>query len=105
MADFVVEPGGDDNGEENGIGSAAAQAYGGEGCSAATGLDEYIVGEVGEVGELPSVLRSGVECEELPQRNSHKKVESLWVKIRVQTNIGHLVGMIYYMQPDKGKLL
>ena len=49
---FVVKPGDDDDGEEDGIGSATAQAHRGEGLSAATGLDEDIVGEVGEVAEV-----------------------------------------------------
>ena len=61
VADFVVEPGGDDDGEENGIGSAAAQAYGGEGCSAATGLDADVVGEVGEVAEVQEAEADGGE--------------------------------------------
>ena len=61
VADFVVEPGGDDDGEENGIGSAAAQAYGGEGCSAATGLDGDVVGEVGEVAEVQKPEAEGGE--------------------------------------------
>ena len=61
MADFVVDPGGDDDGEENGIGSAAAQAYGGEGCSAAEGLYGEVLGEIGEVAE---VQKPEAECGE-----------------------------------------
>lgn len=59
----------------------------------------------GKRGTGVSLCVKWIDCKELPLQNSHDQGKSLWVKIRVQTNIGHLVGMIYYMQPDKGKLL
>ena len=44
-----------------------------------------------------------IDCEELLLRNSHDKVESLWVKIRGQTNKVHLVVGVYNRPPDQGK--
>lgn len=53
--------------------------------------------KVGEVGELPSMLRSRVDREELPPRNSH----SLWINIRDWTSKGHLVVGVYDRPPDQ----
>ena len=36
-------------------------------------------------------------------RNSYEQVESLWVKIRDQTNRGYLVVSVYYRMPDQGE--
>ena len=58
---FVVKPGDDDDGEEDGIGSAAAQAHGGEGFPAPARLDEDVVGEVGEVAEVQEAEADGGE--------------------------------------------
>ncbi len=59
VADFVVEPGGDDDGEENGIGSTAAQAHGGEGFPAPARLDADVVNKVGKVAEVQEAEAEG----------------------------------------------
>lgn len=48
-------------------------------------------------------LKKCIDCKELPLRNSRDQVESFWVKIRDQTNGGHLVVRVYYRLPDQGK--
>lgn len=52
---------------------------------------------------LPSYVKKWIDCEELSLRNNHKQVESLWFKIRGQTNKGHLVVSVYYRPSGKGK--
>jgi len=48
-------------------------------------------------------IKKWMECEELPLKNSHKQVESLWVRIRDQGNKGNLVVGAYYRLPDQGE--
>lgn len=47
-------------------------------------------------------VKKWIYCKELTLQNSLDEGKSLWVKISVQTNTGHLVGIVYYRQPDKG---
>jgi len=44
-----------------------------------------------------------IDCKELLLRNSHRQVESLWVKVKEQTNKGHLVVGVYYKLPCQGE--
>ena len=48
-------------------------------------------------------VKKWIDSEELPVRNSHKQVESLWIKIKEQTNKGHLVVGVCYRPPDQGE--
>lgn len=43
-------------------------------------------------------LKRYIECKELPLRNSHEQVESLWVKVRDWTSKGHLVDKAFLLQ-------
>ena len=61
VGDFVVQPGDDDDGEEDGVGGAAAQAHGGEGFPAPARLDADVVGEVGKVAEVEEAEADGGE--------------------------------------------
>lgn len=54
-------------------------------------------------GGVTLYIKRWIECEELPLKNSHKQVESLWVKIRDRTNKGHLMVGVYYRPPDQGE--
>ena len=42
-----------------------------------------------------------IDCEELCLRNSHDRVESLWVKIKDRSSKGHLVVGACYRPPDQ----
>lgn len=53
-------------------------------------------------GVLPSTLGKGVIVKR-PLRNSHRQVESLWVRIKDCTNKGQLVVGVYYRPPDHGE--
>ena len=46
-------------------------------------------------------VRRWIDCEELCLRNSHKQVESLWVKIKDLSSKGHLVVGVCYRPPDQ----
>ncbi|PKU40814.1 egf-like repeat and discoidin i-like domain-containing protein 3 [Limosa lapponica baueri] len=48
-------------------------------------------------------IKKWIECEELSLKNSHKQVESLWVRLRDQGNKGNLVVGVYHRQPDQGE--
>ncbi|XP_068520926.1 uncharacterized protein [Anas acuta] len=54
-------------------------------------------------GGVALYVKKWIDCEELPLRNSHEQVESLWVKIKHQTNKGHLVVGVCYRPPDQGE--
>ena len=51
-------------------------------------------------GGVALYIKKWIDFEDLPLRNSHEQVESLWVKIRDQTNKGHLVVRVYYRPPE-----
>lgn len=44
------------------------------------------------MGITPNV-KEWLDCEELPLRNSHKQVKSLWVEIKDSSDKGHLAGV------------
>ncbi|KAK4816205.1 hypothetical protein QYF61_012670 [Mycteria americana] len=48
-------------------------------------------------------VKNGIVCEELSLKNSHKQVESLWVRIRDRGNKGNLVVGVYYRLPNQGE--
>jgi len=54
-------------------------------------------------GGVARYIREGIDCEEMPLRNKHEQVESLWVKVNDHTNKGQLVVGVYYRPPDQGK--
>ncbi|XP_050842254.1 uncharacterized protein LOC127060954 [Serinus canaria] len=54
-------------------------------------------------GGVVLYINEGIDCEDLPPRNSHKQFESLWVKIKDQANKGHLVVGVYCRLPDQGE--
>lgn len=52
-------------------------------------------------GGVVLYVKKGTDCKELPLRNSYKQTKSLWIKIKDQTDKGHLVARVYYRLPDK----
>lgn len=50
-------------------------------------------------------LKKWIDSKELPLKNNHEQVESLWGKISHQTNKGHLVVGVFYRLLMKGKPL
>ncbi|GAB0203805.1 hypothetical protein GRJ2_002846100 [Grus japonensis] len=54
------------------------------------------------VGGVALYIKKWIECE-LSLKNSHKQVESLWVRIREQANKRNLVAGVYYRLPDQGE--
>ena len=55
-------------------------------------------------GGLARYIKKSIQCQELSLKNSHKQVESLWVRIRDQgNNKGNLVVGVCYRPPDPGK--
>jgi len=54
-------------------------------------------------GGIALYINKSVQCEELSLKNSHKQVESLWVRIRDRGNKGNLVMGVYYRPPDQGE--
>ena len=54
-------------------------------------------------GGVALYVKEWIDCEELPLRNSHDQVESLWVRIRNGSNKGQLVIGVYYRPPDQGE--
>lgn len=50
-------------------------------------------------------LKKWIDSKELPLKNNHEQVESLWGKISHQTNKGHLVVGVFYRLLIKGSLL
>jgi len=45
-------------------------------------------------------IKKWIKCKELSLKNSHKQVESLWVRIRDRGNKGNHVVGVYYRPPD-----
>jgi len=74
--------------------------------STATGCSEGTGGQRG-VEALPGgialYIKKSIQCEELSLKNSHKPVESLWVRIRDGGNKGSLVVGVYSRPPDQGE--
>ena len=54
-------------------------------------------------GSLDVCIKKSIQCEELSLKNSHEKVESLWVRIRHRGNKGNLVVGVYYRLLDQGE--
>ncbi|PKU34849.1 mitochondrial fission process protein 1 [Limosa lapponica baueri] len=54
-------------------------------------------------GGVALYIKKWLECGELSLKNSHKQVESLWVRIRIRGNKGNLVVGVYYRPPDHGE--
>jgi len=48
-------------------------------------------------------INKWIECEELSLKNSHKQVESLWVRISDRGNKGNFVVGVYYRPPGQGE--
>ncbi|GAB0186388.1 hypothetical protein GRJ2_001104100 [Grus japonensis] len=48
-------------------------------------------------------IKKWIECEELSLKNSHKQVETLWVRIRDRGNKRNPVVGVYHMQTDQGE--
>jgi len=53
-------------------------------------------------GGVALYIKKLIQCEELSLKNSHKQVESLWVRIRDRGNKGNLVMGVYDRLPDQG---
>ena len=51
-------------------------------------------------GGVAFYVRKWIDGEELCLRNSHKQVESLWIKIEDWSSKGHLVVGVCYRPPD-----
>lgn len=45
--------------------------------------------------------RNGIDCTELPLKNSNAQVKSLWRKIRYHANRGNIVFCVYYRPPGQ----
>jgi len=54
-------------------------------------------------GGIALYIKKWIECEELSLKDSHKQVESLWVRLRDQGNKGNLVVGVYYKPPNQGE--
>ncbi|KAK4810861.1 hypothetical protein QYF61_008833 [Mycteria americana] len=54
-------------------------------------------------GGVALYIKEWIDCEELSLKNSHKQVESLWVRIGDRGNKGNLVVGVYYRLPDQGE--
>jgi len=48
---------------------------------------------------IKNYIKKWIHCEELPLRNSHGQIESLWVEMRDRTSKGYLVVGVYYRPP------
>jgi len=56
-------------------------------------------------GGIALYMKKAIQCEELSLKNSHKQVESVWVRIRDRGNKRNLVMGVYYSCLIKGSLL
>lgn len=46
-----------------------------------------------------------IECEELSLKNSHKQLESLWVRIKDQGSKGNILVGVYYRLSSQGEAI
>jgi len=66
----------------------------------ATGCSEG-TRQVKRGGGAALYIKKSIQCEELSLKNTHKQVESPWVKIRDRGNKGNLVMGAYYRPSDQ----
>ncbi|PKU48697.1 egf-like repeat and discoidin i-like domain-containing protein 3 [Limosa lapponica baueri] len=57
----------------------------------------------GKGGGVALCAKNGIDCTELSLKNSNAQTESLWVKIRDQSNKGNFVVSVYYRLAVQGE--